>query len=279
MLLNKHYLIAVIHQYLTIVNLFAIISVVRVVDTINFMTANLLEILIQSGIGEKSAKAYLALLEIKTAAASVVARKINLPRSTTYNILKGLQKEGLASESRSRGTTYFTATDPRHILDRNREILQKTEEALPVFMQIAEKYQHTPYITTYDGRKGLKVALGDCLQIPNKETLVYGSAEETYNYFPDLPEWFIKKRIKQNIFFREILEESDFSLNEKRSASKEKRIVKLLPKNVKLASVTTIYDDKVAIISFQNETAVIIQDQPYADTQRQLFELMWQQLK
>jgi len=243
------------------------------------MEKELIKILADSGLGKKGAMIYLVVLELKSATISTISRRTDLPRATVYDTLKELQKKGFIGESQKKKVSHFVATDPRVISERNRELWQKTEQLMPKLIQLTDRYQNIPYVVIYEGPEGLKTAAQEILKTASNNISSYGSNEELYNYFPDIEQWFVKNRINKNIAAKEIMEYSDASLSELKKAKKEKRQIRILPEDSKLSSYTVIYNDKVAIFSFQNETAVIIQDQPYADTQRQLFELMWQQLK
>ena len=261
------------------VNQSVIITADQTMGSYNNKMENLTEILTQCGLGEKGAKIYLALLEFKIAAISTVAKKTNLPRSTTYNVLKELLKKGLVSESQKKGISYFAAADPRLVVDRAQEAWQRAQTAAPQLLAISQKYQNYPYATFYEGYEGIKSSWRDSIRTPDKEILAYGSIKDIYDYYHDFNQWFIKERVKKKVSVREIGDFCDASFQEKKDSEKELRQVKILPPEIKLNGFTIIYDDKVVIASFKHETAIVIQDREHADTQRQLFELMWQQLK
>jgi sugar-specific transcriptional regulator TrmB len=53
----------------------------------------LIDLLIANNFSEKEAKTYLACLELKTANASTISRYTKEKRSTTYSVIKELQKK------------------------------------------------------------------------------------------------------------------------------------------------------------------------------------------
>src|SRR5258706_3341854 len=80
-------------------------------------TENLINSFILLGLGREHAVVYLNSLELGPSPASTIAKTSGLPRSSTYDILAVLIKEGLLSAIENETKKIFTANSPEIILD------------------------------------------------------------------------------------------------------------------------------------------------------------------
>jgi hypothetical protein len=86
--------------------------------------------------------------------------------------------------------------------------------------------------------------------------------------------------VQRKIWLRGIFCSDDTGLTFKKRGVSELREVHLVPKDkFPFKNEINIYDDKVAIISHQDEIGVIIQNQNIADTQRAIFNLAFEYAK
>ncbi len=73
-------------------------------------------VLDELGLHEKRGKGYLACLELGTAAVHEIAKKAEIKRTTAYEILEGLLKEGLVSTTAKGRTRIYVAERPAKLL-------------------------------------------------------------------------------------------------------------------------------------------------------------------
>jgi len=237
-------------------------------------------ILKKIGLNEKEAIIYLALLELKEGAPSSVAKKTGLKRPTTYIVLNTLEEKGVVSHFTKKGMLFYRATDPRLILEEEKNKVKQLEEAIPELSTLQNRFEIAPQMSVYQGKNGLIKIMEDTLTTKG-ELLCWCDVDLAVgtvlsDYFP----YYLKKKIERKIWLRGIFSYNKGGLVHKKKEAEELREVYLIPKSkFPFKNEINIYDDKVAIISHQDEVGVIIQNQNIADTQRSIFELAFEYAK
>lgn len=235
-------------------------------------------ILQKLGFSDKEAHVYLVLLELNEALASTLARKTGVIRSTAYSILEHLQKRGLVSTVRRNGNTYYQAQNPHMFLSEKRSTVQDMQQALrsleidlPQILELHKEYK-TPQMSVFKGKEGLIQVMQDTLTT-STELLCWCDVDLATNtvltdYFPE----YLRQKMEKQIWLKGIFCYDQASLRHKKEQEVELREVYLIPKEeFPFDNEINIYDDKVAIISYEDEVGVIIQNEHIANTQRSIF--------
>ena len=229
----------------------------------------------------------MALLRRGPSSVRQLSESAHINRGTTHAILKSLQDNYLVSFYEKAKKSYFVAEDPeaiKQVLQNKRSSLQHLEDqfnqVLPELRSVADHADASkPISRYYHGAKGIKTILEEVLSevqlLEKKEYLVYSSfsiAEHLYTAIPN----FTKQRVKAGISVK-VIGIGDTAFTEKELAQR-----RTLTKEESAPTYTIIYDHKTAFISLDDQghpRGVIIQDKALADTQRLLFEKLWQTLK
>lgn len=241
---------------------------------------NLEKLLQRIGLNEKEAKIYLTLLNLKESPISFIAKKSNLKRPTVYVILEALEKNGFVSHFKREKVLYYRASDPKLILESERNKIQDLERALPELQSIQSQFEIVPQMSVYQGKNGLIQIMEDTLNT-KEELLCWCDVDLAINtilsdYFPT----YLEKKIKKNIWLKGIFTHNEGGLRHKKNQVSELREVYLVPKEkFPFKNEINIYDDKVAIISHQDAVGVIIQNKSIADTQKAIFNLAFEYAK
>ena len=230
------------------------------------------------GFSDKEAQIYLVLLELNEALASTVSRKTGINRTTAYSILEHLQKRGLVSTVRRNSNTYYQAQNPHMFLSKKKSGFQEMQEALrgleialPQILDLHKEYK-TPQMSVYKGKEGLIQVMQDTLTT-STELLCWCDVDLATNtvltdYFPE----YLRQKMEKQIWLRGIFCYDQASLRHKKEQGVELREVYLIPKeDFPFDNEINIYDDIVAIISYEDEVGVIIQPEHIANTQRSIF--------
>ena len=114
------------------------------------------QILQDLGLSPKEASVYLACLELWSAPASTIARRLGENRVTTYSNLKNLVKKGIANEIDKHKGTYYAVVSPQQLLDKAQKKYETLKEKLPEFMAIASKYDNKPQVQFFEWLESLK---------------------------------------------------------------------------------------------------------------------------
>jgi len=232
------------------------------------------EVLIKSGLGEKEAKVYLALLDLGSEKVQTIAKKAGIKRPTAYVILEQLYAKNYVTKTLYGNKAFYGAEKPDMLLRALKQKEELFEQALPLLLARMATSKIRPRVRIYEGVSGVEQVYDEIYQ--DKSVWLFGS-------FKNLSEEFVgrvdilKKIIKsKDIHVRDLLTEDpkdiDFGLASM-GRSYEARVV---GKEFDLFVDGAIYGDQVAIMSIKNDLfAVVIESKEVADTFRSLFEIAW----
>ena len=130
------------------------------------------------GLKEKEAKVYIALLKKGSSLANSLSKDTEILRSSIYDYLDVLVDKGFVSYSIQSGKKYFTAVDPKKILDNFEEQRKKEEIALKEIVPELTKLQNITKkkanVEIFEGKEGMKTVLSRILKDNPKEVFFYG---------------------------------------------------------------------------------------------------------
>jgi len=234
------------------------------------------EALKEYGLSENEVRVYIALLKTGEATAQKIAKNAKLPRTTTYHILEGLIQKGLIGFIIKENIKYFRATNPRKLVEILEDKKRLIQEVMPELSELTETIKEKPKVTVFEGSKGIKTILEEVLE--EKDILYhYGDILSLQNTLPYIFPQYMKKRIERKIRIRIVCKKEEPHKELLRSSRKEYREFVFVPNNYLFKSSVFIYSGKVAILSLQKEPyyGIIIEDEDFYETQRNIFELMW----
>lgn len=241
------------------------------------------KVLSDIGLDELEVEVYLALLKVGEAAVSTLARKIGSKRTNVYNIIDKLIEKGLVSEINKLNVKYFTALDPKKILylqeqqkDKIENNIQSLNEILPQLESYKDPFAMKPRVNFYQGKESIGNLLIETLQNPFD---CYFNPEVAYEIFPKSVEQFQVNSADQKIYVREILTAGPMTKKYLKGITNPNYKYKILPREYNFFTDNFIFEDKIIYISYKTLSAVVIENQDIANTQRQAFEIMWNGIK
>jgi len=235
------------------------------------------EVLKDLGLSEKETNVYLALLSLGQSAVNAIAKKTRLNRVTVYDVLKYLQEKGLASYVVKSGVKYFEAAEPQKLLGDLQEKEDKVKSILPELEKLKQFLKEKPSIEMYESIAGLKTVVEDVLK-EGKESWFIADPnfmDALQFYFPH----FIKKKRKIGMFSKVITLDCKRMRNYKKESSRKDVDLRYI--NEKLPTTKIIYGNKIGVLSFdkQNSIGVIMENKDMANTERKLFNILWNAAK
>lgn len=242
-------------------------------------------ILKKLGLSDKEINIYLKLLESGANSVRSLAKLTGLNRGTIYDILKNLQKLGLASYYQHDTKQKFVAEDADKLLklvtdqeEKLKRAKNKLNELIPELKSLQNNSGLKPTTKLYEGKNGIRFILEDVIhtisQEKNKEYFVYSAknaSEDINNAYPD----FTKNRIKKGIKVKAI----SLAKGGKMSGLDER---KWLGTNDESATFIIIYFGRCAFISRDSKgipVGVIIENKMIYETQKSIFIKLWSLLK
>lgn len=233
-----------------------------------------------AGLSEREAKVYLALLELGETNINRLAKKSKVKRTTVYLIMDSLKEKALVSHIKKGNKTFFYAEDPRNLERRIEEKRKAIEKAMPELLSFTNLIDKKPEIRYFEGKEGIKEVYLDTLKYPEQEILAWFS--EAFIDFDKefFDEIYIPKRVKNKIFARVILPDNEITRNFKEIDEKALRKTKLIAqKKFDIRVEISLYGkNKIAIMSYEEEIALIIESNKIFEALKCIFEFMWEVL-
>lgn len=244
---------------------------------------NYIQQLEKLGLSKKEARLYLVALEAGPSTIANLAQKSGVKRGTIYEFLNTMIDKGLLEVEISGKRKLYKGVNPKkleRIIDRQKDILNSIAPELSLLISGSTQ---KPKIRFYEGKSGVLSAYYEILDIPNNsEVLGYGTFEGIYSKFSekDINE-YIKKRIAKGIKERLIMPTDQYADSHIAENKNEFRETILVPKEkFSITNEINIFENKVAIMSLGDELiGIIMESKQIADTQRSIFNLLWESLK
>lgn len=230
------------------------------------------------GLTEYESQIYLTLLEKGVAGISKISRETGINRPAIYRTIPLLIKRGLISEVIKKKQRLYTAESPEKLEAALENIHKNFEEALPDLIQNFEGVQNKPIVKYLSGKRGISFIFEDLVRTLKKGDIFYrysaprdlGKAEK---YLPDN---YRKVRDEKQLERCVITGEG---IAEQKSPRLE-RDLKVLPgigeDDFNVTQV--IYGNKIALINYDTETAVLIEDRLMANFHRMIFKNLFNRL-
>lgn len=247
------------------------------------------EILEKAGLTKNEITLYLALLEIGESTTGKIIAKSGLHSSKVYESLERLEKKGLISHVKKTNKKYFSAAEPKRLLDyideRKRELDEEKLEIKSIMpsleirrLKSSEEHQEA---TIYQGLKGYRTLLENMLEElkPDGEYLAFASGmlKEILGSY-----WFIfQKKKKDNKIKARCL--WDMKIRSQKDYLKEYYGTgRFISKGIYSSPVDLwVYNDKIIQVSYRTKPifAVLITSKGLAKSYRELFENTWKTAK
>lgn len=234
--------------------------------------------LLGAGMTENEAAIYLAALELGETTVSRLARKSGIKRTTAYLVIESLKEKGLISSLKKETASVFFAEDPRKLHEILEERKEKIDKIMPQLLAFTNLIDRKPEIRYFEGEEGIKDVYRDSLKYPNMEMLTW-YAENYAGQFDEkfFLDEYIPRRLKHKIFVRAILPDNEFIREWIKNDQAHFRKSKLVSAEKYAISIElNMYGkNKVGIISYEEQIAIIIESQKIHDSLKSIFEIMW----
>ena len=240
------------------------------------------------GLKEKEALVYIELLKLGTQPASVVARRIGIPKSTGNFNLEMLVKKGFATKAKKGTAFLYTAEDPNVIIEmlnyEKRKNAKEIDNRITSLNSVVTELKsiqfgnvQKPEITFYEGEEGL-VKLYESILSVNKPIDSFEDKGDMVELIPDYVEEYIKKRIKKKLFNRVISPSDNPNNTSVKSGFREGRFIDKA--KYPFTGDIKITGDCVGICSFQkgNVVGIMVKHKDIANNFRIIFEELWKRL-
>ena len=224
---------------------------------------------------EKEARLYLACLELGSGTVMEISKKSHISRGSVYDLLEDMLGKGYVSKIDQDKHMLFSAVDPEVLNKKYQERARQFEQSLPELKGLFHK-SSKPKVRYFEGIEGIKRVYEDTLSA-TEVILNYANSREIRLHWPQYDEDYVQKRIQKGIRLKGIAPDDEYGKQVKKEDRKCLRSTRLLSaKEFQFTNEINIYDNKVAITSFEgNMMGIIIESEAIANTQRDIFKMAW----
>jgi len=236
------------------------------------------------GLTENEVIAYLTLLKLTNAPASVVGKRAKMDRSQARYSCRSLVKHGLVQESQKGNTFFYTVEPPErilHILEERKSSIVQQQFQVNQFMGILKAMENPaimcPSVEYYEGREGIIKVYEDILET-GEDVYCWTNFEQKKEILgQEYIDKYIPRRLKKNITVHTLEQKMKGSEKEVKKYEKLKcniSFVDVLP--IKNGEVR-IYGEKIAFITFnaQKPTVFIFTSKEISGVFKAIFDGFW----
>lgn len=231
------------------------------------------------GLDDRESEVYLALLALKVAPASRIAKEAHQERSNTYLVLRSLKEKGLISEVERGKVLHFIAEEPERLLgyveDREKEmhhLYGLLSDALPLLRSMTKPLTGKPRVTLATGFESMKQLYRDLLR---QEFVGAFNLENIYEAFGSTIAASLFSKTSE-LHGRELVVDNPAGRKYLKEQTSDTLQSRLLPKETIFEGDILIFSDTIALFAYDEERTVVrIENQNLANMLRAWFELMW----
>ena len=240
------------------------------------------EFLEKLGLSSRESTVYLALLLHGAMGVSDISRKSELYRTDVYQAIASLSREGLVIAQPKGKYKVYKAAPPEVLEKKFLELANVFDERIALLASLApERHSKRPEVTYVEGKKAIAAVYDDIVTTLSKGDVYYrySSAKVTGE---DKRNNYLSKKYRLLRDQKQI--ERKVITNAANTASKKPRLereIKTIPPDFDLFEYNVsqvIYGDKVAVIDYNTETVVVIDNPTIARFQQKIFELLFRKL-
>ncbi|MBI2096066.1 MAG: hypothetical protein HYT43_00290 [Candidatus Taylorbacteria bacterium] len=231
------------------------------------------------GLTDLEGKIYVCLVNQGPSLISNIAKSAQIHRPAVYRALTSLQAKNLVSSVQRSKRNYYVAESPARLKETFEQNKNLLESALADLTSAYERRKTRPTVKFFEGKKGIQMVLEDLVSTLDREGVYYrfSSHKSALALEKYLPKDFRQRRETKNLQRYMVTDK----LTEWQETPKLNRAHKLLPSGAGLFKeniAELIYNDKTAIVDFDSESVVLIQNKTIADFQRRIFKTLYELL-
>lgn len=242
------------------------------------MNNNLLVLLQGIWMKEKEASIYLAILELWTAPASKIARKLWIKRVTCYAIIQEMTRKGFLYELDRKWTKSFHVVDPEKLVAQQKVAYEMLQKSLPEFAALADVWWNKPRLEYFEGVLWIEEIYNDMLTTETDILAFVWLDEMSEELQERLFQTHVKMRTELGILAKVIASTSEKNKTYKSRDAEQMRETVIIDNPVFwMHNEIDMYGpNKVSIImySWEEMSGVIIHSKKFYETLSSIFNLL-----
>lgn len=238
--------------------------------------------LTECGFSKKEVSVYLALMELGTSTISPLAKKARINRTTVYDVIESLEKDGLVSRVAGKKKDTYRPESPDKLplilegrLRAMNQQLQRAKSLVGELRLLASRQLSKPRVTLYEGGEGIKSLYGDTL-LSSEDIRSFSSTESLESFDAKFLSDYYQRRAAKKIFIKAIINDTPSAHEYQSQDAKLHRELRIVPRELMdINPEVYIYDSKLAIFSLKEKFGVLIESEDIAYAIKKLYDLAW----
>lgn len=234
------------------------------------------------GLSDNKIKAYLAVTELGEAPASRVAKKADLPRTTTISILGELLVDGYISEHKYKGTTYYWAESPKTLQEIFGRKVRLAEELEGFLSDLYRSEAAFPFTNVYDTQKGIKAFMEKLLSgLPKKSVIYTIDAPHIGNYrkifSDDYFKVILELKKQRDVTTQTLVPAGTYKLIDSEKLRRQRIIIREMPEKIQFSSSLWFVGSLLVLFSGKPPFVVAVHHSAIVASFKSVYDLLWQQ--
>ncbi len=223
------------------------------------------------GLDKDEISVYVVLLKAGSITATKIASQTSIYRTNIYRLLDSLIAKGFVSYFLKNNVKYFSASNPKKLLDDQKVREEELKKLVPELEAITNKSYDEVNVEIFRGKEGLISVLKHILRT-KKDYLVFGEEGKFQEVLPVFIEQFL--RDLKNLGIKEKIL-SKISLKGKIILTKNSDI-KFLSDKIFSPTMTVVFGESVAIFVWEGPYhAILIKAKLMSLSYRSYFDGLW----
>jgi len=237
----------------------------------------MLDQLMKMGFSQEEGRVYLAALELGETSVARIANKAKIERTTAYAHIEALKRRGLISISKQGKKTVYTAENPKKLRNELDEKWKLLDGLLPELLSITNAIDNKPKVRFFDSKEGIYDIYRETLEYPDSRMRMWMSSpwyeDEKFWY-----DYYLPARLEKKIHLSAIVPKNEESIPFVKEDNTSLRETRMTESHNITADIVLYGLRHVAIISYDESTALVIESKKLFETLRMIFEAHWQLL-
>ena len=238
------------------------------------------KVLEKIGLSGKESAIYLALLKMGASNISEIAKKTGIHRPLIYKELPGLLEKGLIVKVPKGQREYYCAESPDKLESLFETLKTDFTRALPDLRDLGKFSRNKPTVTFLEGKKGISSVFLDIVTSLKRGDIFYrySSLKDMAKVEPYLPKNYREIRDQKQLE-RLVITNQDLPHGKRPKLERHMRVLFKDSGFFDFDIIQIIYGNKVALLDFNSETAVVVESSINAEFQKKIFKLLFNSLE
>jgi HTH-type transcriptional regulator, sugar sensing transcriptional regulator len=245
------------------------------------MDESLINIFKQSGLSDKEAKVYLALLEAGVGTVFKIAQVTKIKRPSVYVVLESLTNKGFATKIPNRKTSTYSPGDPAILAAQLSTTAKNFRELLPYLQTLMSRLPNRPKISFYDTEEAVWNIYKETSQ--HNDVSLISSYARLGEYFPRATEEWLRnceKGIYKLKDWRHIISDDPKDLEIGKRLLKLGQNVRCISGGDIHAIDLALYGNKFSITLIDKEPIIVVlESETLKRSMSAIFEIIWKAAK